>query len=54
MKKHMKKLVLPLFLMALCFITAKMPVVPPTMPEDIPEQVMPLSDLDDDKNAEED
>lgn len=54
MKKHMKKSVLPLFLIALCFITAKVPVVSPTVSEDEVEQVMPLSDLDDDKNAEED
>lgn len=45
-KKTNKKLLLPLFLMALCFIAMKTPVVPPTMPEE-PPQIMPFSDMED-------
>lgn len=50
-KKITKKLLLPLFLMALCFMTIKTPVVPPTMPEDTPPQVLiPFSDMEDADN----
>ena len=45
-KKTNKKLLLPLFLMALCFIAMKTPVVPATMPEE-PPQIMPFSDMED-------
>ena len=52
-KKTNKKLLLPLFLMALCFMTMKTPVASLTMPKDTPPQVvMPLSDLEEDRRTE--
>ena len=55
MKKNTKKLLLPLFLMALIFTTAKLPLTPPpAVPEDGTEQVMPLSDMEPDPNTNND
>lgn len=52
-KKTTKKLLLPLCLMALCFMTMKTPVVPPTSPE-VPPQILPLSDFEEDRETEDD
>lgn len=55
MKKNTKKLLLPLFLMALIFTTAKLPLTPPpAVPEDGTEQVMPLSDMEEPEHTEDD
>ena len=49
-KKTTKKLLLPLFLMALCIMTIKTPAVPPTTQEE-PPQVMPFSDMEDERSG---
>ena len=44
--KTLKKLMLPFFLVALCFITSKPPVTLPNLSESKLSQIMPLSDME--------
>jgi len=45
MKKKAKKLLSSLFLLALCFITLKAPMLSSITPKE-PTQIMPLSDME--------
>lgn len=43
-KKNIKKLLLPLFIMAVCFISIKVPATLPNNPDESASHVLPLSD----------
>lgn len=52
-KRTSKKILLPLLLLSFCFITMKAPAFPPQVPDtDISYQVMPLSDMEEEFNSE--
>lgn len=51
-EKNIRKLLLSTLLLTLCFTFMKEPIIQKTLVIDTPEQILPYSDFDDERNTD--
>ena len=51
-KKNIRKLLLSTLLLTLCFTFMKEPIIQENLATDTPEQILPYSDFDDERNKD--